>query len=69
MTVENVHEAISVIWRRSRCGLTSIVTSPPSPTKHMVPQTFVLRMALSRASRIARRIERQVGVLARPSAP
>src|SRR5690242_2171346 len=50
MMLEKVHEAISVICRRSSIGLTSICTSPPSPTKHIVPHTLVLRMALARAS-------------------
>ena len=38
--VEKVHEAIRVIWRRSRCGLTSIVTSPPSPTNTWYPRPW-----------------------------
>src|SRR4029077_8047364 len=54
MTVEKVQEAIRLSCRRSRCGLTSIVTSPPSPTKHIVPQTLVLRIALRRGARLAR---------------
>src|SRR5260370_33168827 len=50
MMLENVHDATSVNCRRNRCGLTSIWTAPPSPTKHIVPHTLVLRIAFNRAS-------------------
>src|SRR6266850_2040685 len=44
-----VQEPISVTCRRSRSGLTSRVTSPPSPTKQAVPQVFTQRTAAWRA--------------------
>ena len=48
--MENVQEAMMVSCLRSMSGLTSMVTSLPSPTKHTVPQTLALRTAWMRAS-------------------
>src|ERR1700722_15258411 len=50
MMLEKVQDASSVICRLSSMGLTSICTSPPSPTKHIVPPPLVLRIAFARAS-------------------
>ena len=47
-TVEKVHDARIVSCLRIMSGLTSIVTSPPSPTKHTVPQVRELRTAAMR---------------------
>ena len=46
----NVQEPMMVSCLRSMSRLTSIVTSPPSPTKHTVPQVFAQRIAASRAA-------------------
>jgi len=35
-------------------------TSPPSPTKHIVPHTFVERIAFSRASGLLEVSQRQI---------
>ena len=58
-----VHEPISVSCFLSMSRLTSMVTSPPSPTKHTVPQVFAERIAASRAAGSAGGVERQIHAL------
>ena len=52
ITLEKVHDPITVSCLRIMSRLTSIVTLPPSPTKHTVPQVRVARMAAARAAAV-----------------